>query len=138
MSLTADDKRTILDLLSRSAYAYDQRQLDMLESCFAADASFSIQIKDADLMGPFEGRDAIMTLYRNSMDAQTDVRRHIVSNAFFESDGDQPVVVSNLTLFATEAATARLLATGVYRDVLCRLDGRWVIKKRHLDLDSPY
>lgn len=138
MSLSADDKLAILDLLSRSAYAFDERKLDMLERCFAVDAAFSIQIKDADLMGPFEGRDAIMDLYRGSMAAQTDVRRHVVSNAFFDSDTADPVVFSNLTLFATEHGEPRLLATGVYRDVCCQRDGVWVIHRRHLDLDSPY
>ncbi len=138
MSLSADDKLAILDLLSRSAYGYDERKLDMLEACFTPDAAFSIQITGADLMGPFEGAEAIMELYRNSLAAQTDVRRHVVSNAFFVSEGEEPEVVSNLTLFATENGQARLLCTGVYRDQLRREDSGWCIHRRHLDLDSPY
>lgn len=138
MSLSTGDKLAIMGLLSRSAYAYDERKLDMLEDCFAQDAAFSILIKDADLMGPFEGREAIMGLYRGALEAQTDVRRHVVSNAFFESEDSQPTVISNLTLFATENAEARLLATGVYRDVVKREGDGWVIHRRHLDLDGPY
>lgn len=139
MSLCADDKLAILELLSRSAYAYDERKLDMLAACFTADATFSIQIAGApDLIGPFEGVDAIMDLYRGSLDAQTDVRRHVVSNAFFEVADDEPVVISNLTLFATENGEARLLCTGVYRDQMQRTDAGWCIHRRHLDLDSPY
>ena len=139
MSLSADDKLAILDLLSRSAYAYDERKLDLLEACFTPDAAFSIKIDGVDEpIGPFEGSEAIMGLYRGSLEAQTDVRRHVVSNAFFESEGDAPVVVSNLTLFATQNGQAKLLCTGVYRDVLHRTASGWCIHSRHLNLDSPY
>jgi 3-phenylpropionate/cinnamic acid dioxygenase small subunit len=139
MSLSADDKLAILDLLSRSAYAYDERKLDMLDACFTRDAAFGIRIAGVEEpIGPFEGIEAIMGLYRGSLEAQTDVRRHVVSNAFFESEGDEPVVVSNLTLFATEHGEAKLLCTGVYRDQLKRDATGWCIHRRHLDLDSPY
>ncbi len=139
MSVSADDKHAILELLSRSAYGYDERKLDMLEACFTPDAAFSIQIAGVpELMGPFEGTEAIMGLYRGSLEAQTDVRRHVVSNAFFESEGDEPVVLSYLTLFATENGEAKLLCTGVYRDQLRRTADGWAIHRRHLDLDSPY
>jgi 3-phenylpropionate/cinnamic acid dioxygenase small subunit len=139
MTLSADDKLAILDLLARSAYAYDERRLDLLEACFYDDAAFSIRIAGVDdMMGPFEGIDTIMGVYRGALDSQTDVRRHVVSNAFFESDGEAPVVLSYLTLFATEHGEARLLCTGVYRDEVRRRDGTWLIQRRHLDLDSPY
>ena len=139
MKLSADDKHAILELLSRSAYAYDEPRLDLLEACFTDDAAFSIRIAGVEeMMGPFVGREAIMGLYRGSLDAQTDVRRHVVSNAFFESEGDEPVAVSYLTLFATENGQAKLLCTGVYRDRLQRAGDGWQIHRRHLDLDSPY
>ncbi|MDP5055161.1 MAG: nuclear transport factor 2 family protein [Congregibacter sp.] len=139
MKLSADDKLAILDVLSRSAYAYDERKLDLLEACFTTHASFSIRITGVeDLIGPFEGTEAIMGLYRGSLEAQTDVRRHVVSNAFFESEAAEPVVISNLTLFATENGEARLLCTGVYRDQMKSTEAGWCIHRRHLDLDSPY
>ena len=139
MSLSADDKGQILELLRRAAWAYDERKLDLLASCFCDESVFSIQIAGAeDLIGPFEGLDAIMGLYRGSLDVQTDVRRHVISNAFFTREEDGPVVVSNLTLFATEAGTAKLLCTGVYCDEVQLVDGRWCLHRRHLDLDSPY
>lgn len=139
MNVSADDKLAILELLARSAYAYDERKLDLLEGCFTEDAAFSIKIAGVDeLVGPFEGREQIMGLYRGSLEKQTDVRRHVVSNAFFESDGDEPVVLSYLSLFATENGEAKLLCTGVYRDRLRRGAGGWEIHRRHLDLDSPF
>lgn len=138
MSLTADEKLAIHELLSRAAYAYDEKDLEMLAGCFTEDVAFTIQISDADLMGPFKGRDAVMTLYADSMAAQTDVRRHVTTNHFFESQEDEPRIISNLTLFATENGETRLLSAGVYRDTVRRSQDGWLLCKRHLDLDSPY
>ncbi|MFK7830648.1 MAG: nuclear transport factor 2 family protein [Congregibacter sp.] len=138
MSISAQDKVEILELLSRSAYAYDERKLDMLAACFTEDAQFSILIRDADMMGPFDGREAIMGLYRGALEQQTDVRRHVVSNAFFDRETEDPKIISNLTLFATDSGDTRLLTTGVYSDTVRHEDGVWRLYRRHLDLDGPY
>ena len=154
MSLSAEDRLAIFELLSRVAYAYDQRDLPGLAECFTPDARFSLHIAGAEPMAPCAGREAIMTLYRNAMAAQTDVRRHVISNPFFietgiktgietgiktgVETGAEPTVVSNLTLLATEDGQCRLLCTGVYRDTLRRVDSRWRLHRRHLDLDSAY
>ena len=154
MSLSAEDRLAIFELLSRVAYAYDQRDLPGLAECFTPDARFSLHIAGAEPMAPCAGREAIMTLYRDAMAAQTDVRRHVISNPFFietgvetgietgieagAETGAEPTVVSNLTLLATEDGQCRLLCTGVYRDTLRRVDSRWRLHRRHLDLDSAY
>lgn len=138
MNLSLERKLAIHELLGKAAYAYDQRDLDLLESCFDIDAVMSMRIAGGDLIGPFEGRDAIMQLMKNSMAEQTDVRRHVVSNIFFESSGEQPVVISNLTLLSTQGGVASLLATGIYRDTVVEEGGSWRLRSRHLDLDSTY
>ena len=158
MSLSTEDRLAIFELLSRVAYAYDQRDLPGLAECFTSDARFSLHIARAEPMAPCAGREAIMTLYRDAMAAQTDVRRHVISNPFFietgietgaetgietgaetgVESGAEPTVVSNLTLLATEDGQCRLLCTGVYRDTLRRVDSRWRLHRRHLDLDSAY
>ena len=150
MSLSTEDRLAIFELLSRVAYAYDQRDLPGLAECFTPDARFSLHIARAEPMAPCAGREAIMTLYRDAMAAQTDVRRHVISNPFFIEtgiepgaetgieSGAEPTVVSNLTLLATEDGQCRLLCTGVYRDTLRRVDSRWRLHRRHLDLDSAY
>jgi 3-phenylpropionate/cinnamic acid dioxygenase small subunit len=138
MNLSLEQRLPIHELLGKAAYAYDQRDLDLLESCFDIDAVMSMRIAGGDLIGPFEGRDAIMQLMKNSMAEQTDVRRHVVSNIFFESTGEQPVVISNLTLLSTQGGVASLLATGIYRDTVVEEAGSWRLRSRHLDLDSTY
>ncbi len=138
MSLSLEQKLAIHELLGRAAYAYDERDLDALENSFHPDAVLSMCIAGGDLIGPFEGRPGIMQLMTNSMAEQTDVRRHVISNIFFESTGEQAVVISNLTLLATQDGVASLLATGVYRDTLVADGGTWRIRTRHIDLDSSY
>lgn len=138
MSLTLEQKLAIHELLARGALAYDERNLPTLEAGFSKDAQMSMRIAGGDLIGPFIGRDAVMKLFTDSMAEQTDVRRHVVSNIFFEESGAEPVAVSNLTLVATENGEIALLTAGIYRDTLVQEDGAWRISKRHIELDKSY
>ncbi|MGI9285098.1 MAG: nuclear transport factor 2 family protein [Pseudomonadales bacterium] len=139
MSLSTDAKLAIQELLSRAAYSLDERIEDVLAACFAEDAEFSLRIAGGDLVGPFTGREGIMTLMTDSFAQQTDQRRHVVSNIFFESwDKQKATVLSNLTLFATENDEIRLITAGVYKDEVVHNDGEWLLHRRHLNLDLPY
>ena len=132
-------KLAIQELLGRAAYGLDMRNLDMLAACFAEDAEFTLRIAGGDLVGPFEGREGIMGLMTGSMAEQTDQRRHNISNLYFEKEGKKSaVVISNVTLFATENDEVRLITTGVYRDEVVRIGDDWQLQHRHLDLDLPY
>lgn len=138
MILGLEQKLEIHELLSRAAYAYDERDQQMLADGFAVEAQFSMRIAGGDLIGPFSGRDGIMELMTSSMAAQSDVRRHIISNIFFEESGDQIVAISNLTLVATENDQIQLLSAGLYRDTVVHEDGQWRVLNRYLELDKPY
>ncbi|MDP4917745.1 MAG: nuclear transport factor 2 family protein [Haliea sp.] len=137
-----EDKLAIHELLSRAAYALDERDLEMLAASFAHDATFSMRIAGGDLVGPFESREGIMDLMTGAMAQQTDKRRHVVSNIFFpnesERDDESIPVISNLTLFATEEGVISLLTAGVYHDRVVQRDGRWELLARHLELDKSY
>ncbi|MFT4769990.1 MAG: hypothetical protein ACI8RN_003144, partial [Glaciecola sp.] len=113
MSLSTQDRVAIQEVLARAAYGYDEKALDILEACLSPDAVFSIQVQGGDVIGPFEGRDAIMGLYKQSMEQQTDQRRHVISNVFVMTDSDEPEVISNLSLIATEDGKTELLTAGV-------------------------
>jgi 3-phenylpropionate/cinnamic acid dioxygenase small subunit len=97
-----------------------------------------MRIAGGDMVGPFEGRDAVMDLLAGSMKEQTDVRRHVISNIFFDSNSTDITVVSNLTLIATENGESKLLTTGVYYDIVVEESDSWCISKRHIDLDKAY
>ena len=138
-NLNAEEKQAISELLSRAAFAYDEKDIEMLSASFSVDAQFTMRIADGDLIGPFEGREGIMKLMIDSMDQQTDKRRHVISNIFFESSQDNIVsVVSNLTLFATENGEIQLLSAGIYHDSVVKINDNWEVYRRHLDLDKSY
>lgn len=137
--MKADDKLAIHELLNRAAYGLDVRDLDILASCFAEQAVMTLRIAGGDLVGPFDGREAIMKLMTDSMAEQTDQRRHVTSNMFFESEGeDAATLMSNLTLLATENGQIRLVSAGTYQDEVVRQGGQWKLVKRHIELDLPY
>jgi 3-phenylpropionate/cinnamic acid dioxygenase small subunit len=138
MSLNVEQKLEIHELLSRAAYAFDVQDTSMLEACFAKEAEFSMRIADGDIIGPFVGRPAVMKLFTDSIAVQTDVRRHVISNIFFESKADAIEVISNLTLVATEDGEIKILSAALYRDTVIFEDDEWRLRKRFIQLDKSY
>lgn len=137
--MKAEEKLAIHEVLNKAAYGYDQREVEMLADCFAEDAVMTMRVAGGELLGPYEGSNAIMGLMTRSMERQTDKRLHEISNIFFETeDEESATVLSSLVLFATENGTANLLSTGIYRDEVVKVGSSWKIKKRHLDLELPF
>jgi hypothetical protein len=138
-TMKSSDKLAIHELLSRAAYSFDERQLDVLGECYTVDASMLVDITGVGEVGPFSGREAIMELMANTLDAQTDVRRHVVSNFFFESEDKKKArVVSNLVVTAVENGVINVIISGVYKDGVKKSNGVWRISERRLDLDLPF
>jgi len=132
-------KSAIHELLNRSAYYFDMHDIVGLKSCFTEDANMLVNIADGQSFGPFEGREAIMELMSGTLAVQTDTRRHIICNIFFESEEeDQAVVVSTVVVSSVESGEIGLVTSGVYRDVVKYESGSWQIADRHLDLDMPF
>ena len=137
--MKAKQKSAIHELLNRSAYYFDMHDIDSLKSCFTEDANMLVNIADGQSFGPFEGREAIMELMSGTLAVQTDTRRHIICNIFFESEEeDQAVVVSTVVVSSVESGEIGLVTSGVYRDVVKYESGSWQIADRHLDLDMPF
>jgi hypothetical protein len=137
--MKTSDKILIHELLSRAAYAFDEREMDMLKQCFTKDASMLVDITGVGEVGPFEGREAIMQLMIDTLAAQTDVRRHVISNFFFESEKKKKArVVSSLVVFSVENGDINVIISGIYRDDVVRKGGDWRIQHRRLDLDLPF
>lgn len=137
--MKAEDKWAIEALLNKAALTLDERDLDEMERCFAADVQLTIRIRSSGIEEPMDGRDALMALVRDRLREQTDRRRHVISNMTVMPTGaDRARVVSYLTLIAVENDSANLVSTGCYKDVVERRDGRWVIAARDIDLDLPY
>jgi SnoaL-like domain len=137
--LAAEDKLAIYELVNRAAWSYDSARMDVMGQCFTSDATMSFRIAGGDPIGPYAGRDAIVQLIRDSLNAQNDQRRHVISNIFFLTEqGAHATVSSNLTLLAIAAGQLRVLSSGLYRDVVTRAASGWQIAERFLELDLPY
>lgn len=133
------DKQAITEILGKLGWAYDSGHLDYFETVYASDSRFTLSIAGKGQVGDYQSLDTIMGLYRGAKAAQSDQRRHCVSNIFFsEATDTTATVISYLTLLATQDGVTRTLATGVYTDRFQRVGGAWKLKHRDLALDAPY
>ncbi|PXY29402.1 nuclear transport factor 2 family protein [Prauserella sp. PE36] len=128
----------IENTLHRYAVGYDDGDLRLVEDSFTPDAVLTLRIGNGDLVGPFEGRDAIMRLMRDSAHSQDDQRRHVTTNVIIEADGDTASCLSYLTIFSAKDGVLTALSTGKYDDELVRTEAGWRLRKRHIALDLPY
>ncbi len=130
----------IENVLNRYSIAYDDNDMTEMADTFTEDAVMTLRIGDGDLIGPFDGKDAIMKLMVDSLASQTDQRRHVTTNvAIRKETEDAATVTSYLTLISVQGGTATLLSTAKYEDELVREgDGAWRFTKRHIELDLPY
>ena len=137
--MKAEHKLSIHELLARAASCFDAHDLHGLERCFTSTAKMSVNIAGSGPIGPFDGREAIMQLMKDAWAAQTDQRRHIISNIFFEEEeSTSATAVSNLVVFSVEDGDINSIISGVYRDKVIRTGDDWQIANRHLDLDLPF
>jgi hypothetical protein len=98
-----------------------------------------VNITGSGEVGPFEGREAIMQLMSDTLAAQTDVRRHVISNFFFEAERKKAAtIVSSLVVSSVENGVINVIISGIYRDDVVKDDGEWRISHRHLNLDIPF
>lgn len=133
------DKQAISEILGKMGWAYDSGNLDYLETIYTDDARFTISIAGMGQVGDYHTKPTIMGLYRGAKAAQTDTRRHVVSNIFFAEDGpSSATAVSYLTLLVKNAEGVKLLSTGEYTDKFVLVGGAWKIAHRNLALDAPY
>lgn len=130
----------IENTLGRASWGYDESDVDLIAAQFTDSASMTMQIgRDGDVIGPFEGREAIRKLHADSLEGQTDQRRHNLSNlVIVKETADSASTTTNLTLLSIENGVMKVLSSGWYRDELIKQGDNWLIASRHIYLDLPY
>jgi hypothetical protein len=130
----------IENTLGRASWGYDENDVDLIAAQFTDGASMTMQIgREGDVIGPFEGREAIRKLHADSLEAQTDQRRHNLSNlVIVKETADSASTTTNLTLLSIENGAMKVLSSGWYRDELIKQGDSWLIASRHIYLDLPY
>ena len=133
------DKQAVTELLNRAGVAYDTGDSDFLIEMFAPDgAAFEMTIAGGEPI-VFKGSEAISKLFTGAMREQTDQRRHVVTNLYFENETETAVTaISYLVLISVENGKLSVLTTGIYTDDCVLVDGCWKVRKRSLALDLPY
>ena len=128
------------NVLNRYSIAYDDNDMAEMADTFTDDAVLTMRIADGDLIGPFEGKEAVMKLMTDSLAGQDDQRRHVTTNVVVRKETDDSALVSSyLTLIQVKDGAAKVLSTARYDDELRREgDGAWRFTKRHIQLDLPY
>ncbi len=133
------DKQAIMELLNKGGWAYDKPDIDFLANMFTTDGSFDISIGTMGNVMSLKSRAEIRKLYEDSLASQSDQRRHIITNMFFENETDLgATATSYLSLVAIKDGVLSYISTGIYTDTVIKDEGSWRIKHRDLYLDLPF
>lgn len=124
----------IAELFSKFGAAVDQHRADTLVDVLGEQASFEVVVTGGDTYGPFSPRDAVIEFVGSMVTAQTDQRRHCMTN--FRRDGES--VFAYLTLMVTEGGELTPQTTGFYEATLTTEGGQPRIEKLRLTLDRPF
>jgi ketosteroid isomerase-like protein len=132
------DRERIRDLFADYGCANDERDRELLVRLLAADASFEIEIPTQDVeLGPFEGAQAVEDFIMGDLSAQTDQRRHVITNLRFENETeDRADVRAYLSLHVTDGGALEVRCAGVYRTTVVLEGGTWRFRRIALRLDG--
>jgi uncharacterized protein (TIGR02246 family) len=129
----------VAELFATYAAANDARDVAGIGDCFTADAAFTLHIAGADSIGPLAPRDALVEFFGQAFAAQSDQRRHVITNLRLLDDGaDAARAEAYLSLIVTDAGATALKSAGRYRAEAVREGGAWRFRSLTLDLDSPF
>jgi 3-phenylpropionate/cinnamic acid dioxygenase small subunit len=117
------DRLAVSDVLTRYATAMDNRNWDLLATCFTEDATL-----DYDTSGVF-GRKDFVTHCAEGL-APMKATQHSVTNHVIVLDGDRARATSYVTAQHVRANDATFTLGGTYHDELVRSGDDWAIANR--------
>ncbi|MDA0256271.1 MAG: nuclear transport factor 2 family protein [Chloroflexi bacterium] len=136
MPLTDADRREIVELVARYNWALDvDRDAAAVADTFTDDGAF---VSGNGTGG--SGREGIVDYFSGGGERQrpggAPVLRHWTTNHVIEGDGDEATHRCYILLIALGEAGARVDRTGIYRDRLRHVDGRWLFAERQVSIDQ--
>jgi uncharacterized protein (TIGR02246 family) len=131
--MTTSDIVEIEQLLYRYCFAVDAGEAEKIANLFAEDATLApLYTGEA----PVEGRAAILGWYQRygqSVNANAEHLRHVVSTPLIDVDGDRASARCYLTANSRSKKSGLASWTaGAYHDELVKRDGRWLFKRREI------
>ncbi|RNG26999.1 nuclear transport factor 2 family protein [Streptomyces botrytidirepellens] len=137
VDLDPAERFAVQQTLARYAFALDHGDLVTLAGVLTEDATMTLTIAGEIEQGPFIGRAAILDLTRNATEAQTDQRRHNLTNMVFRSaDAGTAVVWAYLMLTSNAGGSPTVITTGFYTFTLQHTEGEWRIAKLFVGMDN--
>ena len=133
------DRHAVAELFASYAAANDLRDVGLIGDCFTSDGAFILHIAGGDTIGPLEPRDEVLAFFGSAFAAQSDQRRHVVTNIrLLESADDRARVEAYLTLIVTDGGTTELKSAGRYDAVVVGDGTGWRFRAMTLFLDSGF
>ena len=134
MSLSDADRREIIELTARYSWDLDvTRDAAAVADTFTADGLFV-----GDTGEVSRGRAQLIRYFERTWKrwAQRAPLRHWTTNHVIAGGGDEATHTCYILLIALDEAGPRVDRTGIYRDVLRRVEGRWLFSERHVSIDQ--
>ena len=124
------------DLFARYSAAVDDARYDDIADAFCLDGSFTPGSQGAQ---PVRTRAGVRAYMQERLSAQTDMRRHVITNVRVVSQEQDAVSGAGyLTLMVTDNGATTARVTGTYEgDAVREQDGRWRWRALRLRLDGP-
>jgi hypothetical protein len=133
------DRDSLEQLFAQYGWPMDTKDFGNLNTVFTKDAKFTVQIAGGDTYGPIEGREAIYDFVSQTVGAQTDQRRHVITNTRIErATDDGATATAILTLLVVDNGQIEVKSSGLYRGQIVKEDGEWRFADLHLYLDLPF
>lgn len=133
------DRQAIVDAISCYAWAYDERDANLLAEVFTEDGIWLGSIQGTQAIGPHHGRGAIVDWLTAFWPIQTDQRRHNFVNVLIgEQEAGSARALAYLILTAGEGQDVAVVTTGCYRITLAKADGTWRISELFAGFDVPF
>lgn len=130
------ERDAIAQLFAEYAWAVDADNFDRMGELFTESATLTLEIAGMDNpVGVFEGRNAIVEFISGAVSAQTDVRRHVITNVRTEGND---AATATLSLFVTDNGELEVKTTGVYRCGVGEEAGTLRFTSMHTALDRGY
>ena len=126
------DQRDICDLLHRYARALDEKDWEMLATCFTPDAVALY----GEVLGRKEGFEAIAETCRTAL-GNLDSSQHMITNPEVAVDGETATARCYVQAQHTKAGTPggdNYTIGGIYHDEIVLTDAGWRIRQRELKM----
>ena len=123
------DRMEINDVLVRYTRAIDQRDYELLDTCFTEDAHL-----DYTASGGIKGKYPEVRAWLEKALAQFDAMMHMIGNVVIELDGDEArsgtYLMNPMGMKSGSGALSFFTVGGEYVDQLVRTSGGWKIRER--------